>query len=109
MRYAAIFTLALMLANATQAEIAWEQNLKSAHAKAQQEGKLMLLHFYSDNCVWCDKLEDGAFRSRLVAEAVGKDFVPVKIHGGQNPKLTGMFKVSKYPTDVIVTTDGKAL
>ena len=109
MRYAAIFTFAFVLTSVTQAQIAWEQNLKDAHAKAKQEGKLMLLHFYSDNCVWCDRLEAGAFKSQPVADALSKDFVPVKIHGTQNPKLTSMFKVSKYPTDVIVTTDGKAL
>ncbi|MEO1527173.1 MAG: DUF255 domain-containing protein, partial [Planctomycetota bacterium] len=109
MRYAAIFTFALALASASQAEIAWEQNLKAAHARAAAEGKLMLLHFYSDNCGWCDKLEAGAFKSPAVADALANGYVAVKIHGMHNPKLTSMFKVRKYPTDVIVTTDGKAL
>ena len=67
----------------------------------------MLLHFYSDNCVWCDKLEAGAYRNNGVSEFVNQNFVAVKVHGTKNPKLTSMFKVKKFPTDVIVTTDGK--
>jgi len=113
MRYAAIslVTLTLTLAGAgfCRGEIAWEGKLRDAHAKAKRESKLMLLHFYSDNCVWCDRLEEGAFRSQSVIQTINDNFVPVKIHGTENKKLAEMFKVSAFPTDVVVTTDGKAL
>ncbi|KAA5547313.1 DUF255 domain-containing protein [Roseiconus nitratireducens] len=113
MRNAAISLVALTVtlagAGLCQAEIAWEGKLREAHAKAKQQGKLMLLHFYSDNCVWCDRLEAGAFRSHSVVQSINDNFIPVKIHGTENPNLTKMFKVTKFPTDVIVTTDGKAL
>lgn len=104
-------TMAIMLvvsANAT-AQIPWQDNLRSAHAQAQREGKLILLHFYSDNCTWCDRLEEGSFKATQVGQAIGESFVPVKIHANSAPKLAEMFKVSKFPTDVIVTTDGKTL
>lgn len=104
-------TMAIMLAvsaNAT-AQIPWQDNLRSAHTQAQQEGKLMLLHFYSDNCTWCERLEEGSFKAPQVGKAIGQNFVPVKIHANTTPKLAEMFKVSKFPTDVIVTTDGKTL
>lgn len=91
------------------AEIAWQTQLKAAHAQAQQEGKLMLLHFYNDDCVWCDRLEQGAFQSPEVVAAIEKGFVPVKIHAGKSPSIASTFKVTRYPTDVIVTTQGQAL
>lgn len=91
------------------AEIAWESNLRAAHAKAKSQGKLMLLHFYRDQCPWCDRLEAGSFRDAGVVGAVNQQFVPIKIHGTKNPELAAKFKVTKYPTDVIVTTDGRAL
>lgn len=91
------------------AEISWQTNLRSAHAQAQTEGKLLLLHFYSDNCSWCERLEAGSFKAPQVGEAVHRDFVPVKIHANTNAKLTEMFKVTKFPTDVIVTTKGTTL
>ncbi|TWU04528.1 DUF255 domain-containing protein [Stieleria varia] len=107
----AVVAIAAVGMNASKAcaEIAWEGNLRAAHAKAQQEGKLMLLHFYRDNCVWCDRLEAGSFQNPQVSAAINQQFVPVKIHGTKNPKLAEMFKITRYPTDVIVTTDGKAL
>lgn len=105
-----ITTAAIMMtAKPVTAEIAWQENLRSAHSQAEQEGKLLLLHFYSDNCVWCERLEEGSFKAVPVGDAVARNFIPVKIHAGNNPKLTQMFKVTKFPTDVIVTTKGQTL
>jgi protein disulfide-isomerase len=114
MRTAALATIssvafALLLTSTAQAEIPWEQNLRKAHAKAAAEGKLMLLHFYSDNCVYCERLEAGAFQEPQVSQAITKNFVPVKIHANSASELTKMFKVSKFPTDVVVTTEGKKI
>ena len=113
MRHAAIYLTVLTLASlgtqTASAQIAWVGKLRDAHTNAKQQGKLMLLHFYTDNCVYCDRLEAGAFQSASVSRAISQNFVPVKVHGAKNPKLAEMFKVSKYPTDVIVSTEGKAL
>jgi protein disulfide-isomerase len=105
------FIASLILGGSQQAysQINWQSQLKTAHAQAQAEGKLLLLHFYDDNCVWCDRLEAGAFQSPEVASAIEKNFVPVKIHAGRNPTIASTFKVSRFPTDVIVTPQGQAL
>lgn len=89
--------------------IQWESDLKTAHARAQQENKHLLLHFYSDNCVWCDRLEAGAFKSPQVIDAINENYVALKIHAGKNPSLAKTFRVASFPTDVIVTTSGTAL
>ncbi len=106
-----VLAVALFTAGAqqAQAEIAWQTQLKTAHAQAQQEGKLLLLHFYDDNCVWCDRLESGAFKAPEVAAAIQKNYVPVKIHAGKSPSIASTFQVTRYPTDVIVTTQGQAV
>jgi protein disulfide-isomerase len=101
--------LSMVTASHAYAEIAWEKNLRAAHAKAQGEGKLLLLHFYADNCTWCERLEEGSFKAPQVSTAIEQNYVPVKIHANSNPKLAEMFKVKKFPTDVIVTTAGKTL
>ena len=90
------------------AEIDW-QDPRTARNRAQAEGKLLLLHFYADNCKFCDLLEAGAFKAPQVDSAIGQHFVPVKIHANTSPQLTEMFKVTKFPTDVIVTIEGKTL
>ncbi len=101
--------ITLSVASPANAEIAWHSNLRTAHAQAQSEGKLLLLHFYTDDCSWCDKLEAGAFKDPSVDRAISQNFVPVKVHAGQTPKLAEMFKVTKFPTDVIVNVEGKTL
>ena len=80
-----------VFANTASAEIQWQDNLRTAHSQAKAEGKLLLLHFYSDDCVWCERLEAGSFQAPEVGDALQQGFVPVKIHGGKNPKLTQMF------------------
>ncbi len=107
-----LFFSAVIAATASSfasAEIAWNENLRSAHAKAQAENKLLLLHFFSDNCVWCDRLEAGAFKAPIVDAALDQNYIPVKIHAGKNPQLVEMFHVKAFPTDVIVTTAGKTI
>lgn len=94
---------------ASEQTIQWESDLRAAHARAQQENKHLLLHFYSDNCVWCDRLEAGAFKSPQVIDSINQNFIALKIHAGQNPSLAKTFRVSSFPTDVIVTTQGTAL
>lgn len=109
-----LLTMSFVVATLVQpgsamAEIPWQTNLRAAHGQAQAEGKLLLLHFYSDNCAWCDRLEEGAFQDASVGQAITSEFVPVKIHANTSPKLAEMFKVTKFPSDVIVTTEGKTL
>lgn len=101
--------ISLIAASPAQAEIAWQTNLRAAHAQAQREGKLLLLHFYTDNCTWCEKLEQGAFQQPAVGETISSSFVAVKVDAEKSDKLAEMFKVTKFPTDVVVTTDGKTL
>ncbi len=59
-------TSAFVLVSAVTAlgDIAWRPDLQTAHREALSSGKLLLVHFYGDNCAWCDKLEEGAFKDR---------------------------------------------
>ncbi|MEZ6087546.1 MAG: DUF255 domain-containing protein [Pirellulaceae bacterium] len=106
MRNALIFAAFMFGTVNVWGEIPWNTDLKVAHQKAEAEGKLLLVHFESDNCVWCDKLEAGAFQSPEVAGAIGQQFVPVKINASSNKKLAEYFKVTRFPTDVIVDATG---
>lgn len=106
-----LIILALLVINSqsAKAEIDWHVQLREAHAIATAEGKPLLLHFYADRCVWCEKLEKGAFASPVVEDAIHADFVPVKVHVNTSPSLAKMFKVDKFPSDVVVTPTGKTI
>ena len=110
MRLLPTIALVLLLAPiAAAAPIDWHEDLRKAHTIAQRENKPLLLHFTTDHCVYCDRLEAGAFKSPEVQTAISNGYVPVKIHAGRQPQLAKMFKVTRFPTDVIVTTSGEAL
>jgi len=114
MRTVALATIAslafLIIADSPAgAQIPWQKNLRAAHTKAEAEGKLMLLHFYSDNCVYCDRLDAGAFQAPSVGQAISENFVAVKVHANSAPELAKMFKVTKFPTDIVVTPGGKKI
>lgn len=104
-----MMAVSLMTSHVARAEISWESDLRTAHQKAVTQNKLLLLHFYSDNCIWCDRLEAGAFKQANVDQAISRDYVALKVHAKKSPKLASLFKVTKFPTDVIVTTEGQTL
>lgn len=110
MRKLLLIASAVLFVAPARAEIAWRPDLTTAHAEAVETGKLLLVHFYKDNCVWCEKAEQGVFRDRAIAAAIESQFVPVKVHGEREPAFAAAFSISRYPTDVIVATDdGKVL
>lgn len=106
MRIALILAFTACITINASAEIPWLSDLKTAHQKAQAENKLLLVHFESDNCHWCDRLEEGAFQSSDVSAAISGQFVPVKINASDNPQMAEYFKVSRFPTDVVVDPTG---
>ncbi|MEM6363681.1 MAG: DUF255 domain-containing protein [Planctomycetota bacterium] len=106
-----VTVLSACLSSHASAEIAWETDLQAAHATAMSQSKPLLLHFTSDNCVWCDRLEAGAFQSPEVQQAIAEDFIPVKIHASVPgaSDLAKMFKVTGFPYDVVVWPTGQTL
>ena len=98
-----ILTIIACFAFGTQAmaQIAWT-DLKTARQEAATSGKLLLLHFYSDDCVFCEKLESGAYQNPAVIAAINENFVPVRIYGPTNAAAAEQCQVTGYPTDVIM-------
>jgi protein disulfide-isomerase len=84
-------------------------DLKSARDEATAENKLLLLHFYADNCASCQQVEGSIFTDPQVAHVLNSRFIPVRINGTQFPKVVQMFSVTSYPTDIVVTVGGDVL
>jgi protein disulfide-isomerase len=106
-----LLLLAFLLGTADHAlaQIHWRMDLKSARDEATSQSKLMLLHFYSDNCAYCQQVEQTVFLNPQVAQSVNSRFIPVKINGAQFPKVVEKFAVKSYPTDVVVSVEGDVL
>ena len=89
-----------------QDQVPWAADFRQACEQAAQQKRLVLLHFYSDDCPPCVRVEENVFSQPEVAQAIARNYVPVKIHAGQNPELVSRYQVTRWPTDVAVTPAG---
>lgn len=87
-------------------QIAWTPDFRTACGMAAEQRRLVLLHFFNDNCPPCVRLEKNVFTKNEVAEAVAQNYLPVKVHVGKNPQLASRYRINQWPTDVVVTPSG---
>jgi YHS domain-containing protein len=107
-RYAVAALLCLYVGPfcSAQEAIGWVTDLRSAFQTAARERKLVLLHFYSDDCRPCKSLERNVFSQPEVGEAIRRNYVPVKVNANSSPDLVKRYNVEAWPTDVMVTAAG---
>ena len=103
------FMLSLTTNIQAQQRIRWYTNFSQAVKAAQRSNQLILLHFEMDNCRPCREVERNVFPRPQVAQAVGANFIPVKLNYKNAKKLAAQLKVNLFPTDVIFTPQGKVL
>lgn len=87
-------------------QMPWASDIQQAAEAAARDNRLLLLHFYNDQCPPCERVEQQVFSQPAVAEAIGRNFVPVKIHAGQQRDLATRYQVRQWPTDIVCTPSG---
>ncbi len=110
------------VASATSTPAGWTDDFEAAKKQAAAEDKLLLVDFSgSDWCGWCKKLDKEVFAKPEFLKGVKKDFVLVMIDSPrdksllsekatkQNPELLRQYKISGYPTVLIMDADGEVL
>ena len=88
-------------------QIPWQTDLAKAMKQARDEKKLVLVHFYGDNCAPCRVVEQKVFPQPEVVQAITRNYVPVKINVDQAEKLATHYNVRSWPTDVFLTPVGQ--
>lgn len=86
--------------------IPWTTSMEQAQRAATEQRKLLLVHFYNDNCAPCERLEKNVFSQSKVAESIGRNYIPVKIHAGQQPRVAEHYRVERWPVDLVCTPEG---
>lgn len=89
-----------------QDQVPWAADFKQACEFAARHQRLVLLHFYADDCEPCVRVEQNVFSRPEVAQAIARNYVPVKVHAGRSPDLAARYQVTRWPTDVAVTPAG---
>lgn len=92
---------------AAQEQIPWGNDLAKAMKQARDERKLVLVHFYADSCVPCRSVEQKVFPQAEVVQAIGRNYVPVKINADKAPEIATHYNVRGWPTDVFLTSAGQ--
>lgn len=106
---AVVATLGAASNAAGQQAVRWQTNLDAARQMAAQSNRLLLLHFWSETCEPCARMERDVFSRPEVAATLEANYVPVKINVRQFPMTAQQFGVTAWPTDLVVTPQGQVL
>lgn len=85
----------------------WETSYNRAIGRSEKENKPLLILWTTENCDWCKRLLR-EFDTELLVW-VGKDMVPCRLSVEDHRQLAKYFRVSRFPTMVIVAADRKII
>lgn len=87
----------------------WRSSFNTAKLEANQSGKLVLIHFYSDSCGPCRMLDRDVFSQPQIGAALEQNYVPVKINVGNSPALASAYRIDRVPAEVVLTPQGNVV
>ncbi|MBI2542299.1 thioredoxin domain-containing protein [Candidatus Woesearchaeota archaeon] len=87
-------------------KINWLEWGKSAFEKARKEDKPILLDLTAVWCHWCHVMDAGSYSDDDIAEAISKDFVPVKVDIDKRPDIKERYNMGGFPSTVFLNPDG---
>lgn len=118
MRSTGILIVALTLAGAALAparaqdvptgRVDWLTDYAIALEEAALTRRPVLLTFYTSWCGWCRKLEGSTFQAPEFVN-LSQHVIPVRVNGDKDPALRGVFRVTGYPTTLLISRQGRAL
>lgn len=88
-----------------------EITYNDAIAAAKAEGKLVFMDFYTDWCGPCKMMARDVFPQEQLGKYMNEHFVNIKINAekGEGVELAKTYKITAYPTFVVIDTDKKVL
>ncbi len=106
-----LLTVTLTLAaHSSAADLsAWRSDFKSAQEEAQRLDRPMLVHFYTDWCFPCRRMEQDVLSRPTVTQVLESRMILVKLNAEHHQDIAQRFGVELFPTDVIVDPTGKRI
>ncbi len=89
-------------------EMAWSQDYQLALEQAVITRRPLMVTFATSWCGWCRKLEGNTFRDPAFQEAA-RAYIPVKLDGDRERSLVSLFRVTSYPTTVLLNRQGREI
>jgi len=95
--------------NRAIAAVNWRSDLDAAKIEAAQTNRFVLIHFWTPSCGPCQELDKNVFGDPSVGPAMERDYVPVKINADAWPAIAQAFRVTKVPTEIILSPQGSVI
>jgi thioredoxin-like negative regulator of GroEL len=90
-------------------DVRWRSDYNVALKEAKDKGLPLIVDFYTDHCVYCDRLDATTYRDPVVVKAMNEQFIPVKINGEREGRLAQILQITSYPTVVMADPERKIL
>ncbi len=88
----------------------WRSDFKAALLEAEQRRLPLLVHFYADWCMPCQRMERDVFTAPKVKEFLGTHFVAVKLNSDHHQDIVRRYGVETLPSDLVIDSlTGKVL
>jgi YHS domain-containing protein/thiol-disulfide isomerase/thioredoxin len=89
----------------------WTSNFAQAQAEAARLHRPLVVHFHTNTCPPCRKMEKEVLHTPQVLKLLDKGFVAVKVdmYNAANAKVVAKYKIEVMPTDLVLSHDGKVL
>lgn len=87
--------------------VQWTASLAEAQRLALQQRRLVLVHFWSESCGPCQRLEKNVFPREDFARVLHANYIPVKLKAEETRDLLQQYRITRFPTDVYLTAQGQ--
>src|SRR5437879_12636518 len=98
-----------LLCSAAAQEVQWRTDYNEARKEALAKNRPLLLDFGTERCFWCKRLDATTFQDARLVEVMNERFIPIKVDGERDARLTEALRVQSYPTLVLAAPDGRLL
>lgn len=103
-----VFPMSLW-ASAEDTKVRWQAWSDKAFEQAGVEGKLVLLEMEAVWCHWCHVMDKETYSRADVAEAIHRNFVPLRVDHDARPDLANRYRDWGWPATIILKPDGTEL
>lgn len=105
-----VFFLGLVIfgscAQQTPTEIKWASSLEEALQLASENNQPIIAEFWSEECKWCERLEDSTFTHQSVID-LSTEIVFVRAEAKQDTLCREHYKIAGFPTVILMNSFGE--